>query len=150
MAKETNINPLLLRYKHNSRALFHSELPTMELSPETDSLDVGVSVTDKETYRLSMASKRGALGSIGKFGDFSSSNAYMFPDGKYDSTKDFSILLRKDLSIVELDEIISDLTKRQESADEDLKAEIQEQLNLANTMKEEKASEETNSSGSAE
>lgn len=134
MAKETNT--LILRYPVNSRFMENGIYKNQQ--PITPSLiEVGESVTDKETYRLTMASKRGALGSINSFGDFSNSKAYMFPDGQYDSQKDFSLLLRKDLSIVELDEIIQNLTEKQKSADADLKTEIEEQLALANQKKEE-------------
>lgn len=134
MAKETN--PLLNRYPVNSRfignGIYKNQVPMSE-----NKIDYGESVTDKETYRLTMASKRGALGSINHFGDFSNSKAYMFPDGQYDAQKDFSILLRKDLTVVELDEIINSLTEKQKAADADLKSEIEEQLALANEKKEE-------------
>lgn len=136
MAKEELINPLLYRYPINSRFMTLGAFNHQSISPD-EKIEVGESCTDKESFRLTMASKRGSIGSLNGFGDFSNSKAYMFPDGVYDSQKDFSLLLRKDLSIVELDEIIAELTAKQTSADEQLKAEIEEQLEFANTKKRE-------------
>lgn len=147
MAKE--LNPLLNRYPVNSRFL-NNGIYNNQVQIKPTFIEVGESVTDKESYRLTMASKRGALGSINSFGDFSNSKAYMFPDGQYDSQKDFSLLLRKDLSIVELDEIIANLTEKQKSADADLKSEIEEQLSLANQKKDELISSSNSISDSSE
>lgn len=138
MAKEENTNPLISRYPPNSRFILAGAFFGKPALPETK-IEVGESCTDKETYRLTMASKRGALGNIRNFGDFSQSKAYMFPDGVYDSQKDFSVLLRKDLSIVELDEIINNLTEQQKNADKELQSDIAEQLALAEKLKQDKS-----------
>lgn len=138
MSKEETVNPLISRYPPNSRFTLSGAFFGKPELHETK-FEVGESCTDKETYRLTMASKRGALGSINSFGDFSNSKAYMFPDGIYDSHKDFSVLLRKDLSIVELDEIINNLTEKQKSADKELAVDISEQLALAEKLKTEKS-----------
>lgn len=145
MSKEELINPLLYRYPINSRFMTLGAFNHQSISPD-EKIEVGESCTDKETYRLTMASKRGSIGSLNNFGDFSNSKAYMFPDGVYDSQKDFSLLLRKDLSIVELDEIIADLTEKQKNADEQLKTEIAEQLEFANNKKQEISKNENISS----
>lgn len=149
MAKEQIINPLLYRYPINSRFMSMGVYQKQVISPD-NKIDVGESCTDKETYRLTMASKRGALGSVNNFGDFSNTKAYMFPDGIYDSQKDFSMLLRKDLSIVELDEIIANLTEKQKTADADLQAEIAEQLKLATDKKSELSKVQDNQSSISE
>ena len=62
------------------------------------------SVTDKEAYRVTLASLRGEIAqSSGKI----DVGSYSLKAGEeYDPSKDFSFLNRKDLTIVELDEWI--------------------------------------------
>lgn len=100
------------------------------------------SVTDKEAYRVSLASLRGeiAQGSgkidVGK---------YSIPAGKeYDPNFDFSFLNRKDLTIVELDEHIKVMKRRLEEADSELSERIKAELANAESKKETLEKEQTN------
>ena len=84
------------------------------------------SVTDKEAYRVTLASLRGELAQGSGKIDVGS---YSIPAGEeYDPRKDFSFLNRKDLTIVELDEYIARYKENLEQYDESLKAAIQYQL----------------------
>ena len=118
-------NPLIKRYPPNSRFLSGEFKNQVEIEIRKD--EFGNSVTDKESYRLSLAGKRGSVSNLGS----SNPGWYMFPDGKYDHDKDFSHFYRKDLSIVEIDNYIKNMTEAQKNADEKLASDIQEQINLA-------------------
>lgn len=126
-------NPLIKRYPPNNRYINGAFKDQIEIPIRKD--EFGASVVDKESYRLSLTTKRGAIGN-------GSSNVglYMFQDGKYDPTLDFSYVMRKDLSIVEIDRYIENLTKQREAADEALKETIDQQLANAEKLKAEKQS----------
>lgn len=126
----SNSNPLLFRYPPNTRFLQGDFKKQVETKVRIDSF--GDSVTDKESYRLSLTAKRGSMG-VGS----SSQGWYMFPDGKYDHDKDFSYFYRKDLSIVDIDNYIKNMTEAQKKADKNLATEIQHQIDLAQDKKEE-------------
>lgn len=84
------------------------------------------SVTDKEAYRLTLASLRGELAQGSGKIDVGS---YSIPAGQeYDPRTDFSFLNRKDLTIVELDEFIAQKKAMLEGLDESLAADIKTQL----------------------
>ena len=86
------------------------------------------SVTDKEAYRVTLASLRGELAQgSGKI----DVGQYSIPAGKeYDPRFDFSFLNRKDLTIVELDDHIKLMKRQLEEADSELSDRIK--LELAN------------------
>lgn len=125
-----NSNPLLFRYPPNNRFIKGDFSKQVEIKIRVESF--GDSVTDKESYRLSLTSKRGTMGS-----GTASTGWYMFPDGKYDHDKDFSYFYRKDLSIVDIDNYINNMTEAQKNADKELAAQIQEQIEAAQAKKEE-------------
>ena len=125
MAKIDNSNPLTKRYPPNCRFTIGAFKDQIEVPIRID--EFGESIVDKESYRLSLTSKRGAIGHGSSF-----TGAYMFQDGKYDSQKDFSFAIRKDLSIVELDSYIEKLEKEQKYADANLSAQIENEIALAN------------------
>ena len=84
------------------------------------------SVTDKEAYRVTLASLRGELAQGSGKIDVGS---YSIPAGEeYDPRKDFSFLNRKDLTIVELDEYIARYKDNLEQYDETLRKDIEIQL----------------------
>lgn len=134
----SNSNPLLFRYPPNTRFIAGEFKKQVETKVRIENF--GDSVTDKESYRLSLTSKRGsmALGS-------SSKGWYMFQDGKYDHDKDFSYFYRKDLSIVDIDNYIKNMTEAQKNADKELTAKIQEQIEAAKAKKEEIKADQNNS-----
>lgn len=100
------------------------------------------SVTDKEAYRLTLASLRGAIAQgIGKI----DVGSYSLKAGEeYDSRKDFSFLNRKDLTIVEVDDFIKIMSRRLEEADGDLKSQIEYELVQAQKKKEDLAKDDKN------
>lgn len=91
------------------------------------------SVTDKEAYRLTLASLRGEIAQGSGRIDVGS---YSLKSGeKYNPDKDFSFLNRKDLTIVELDNYIKVMRRRLEESDEDLKGQIKSELASAEKRK---------------
>lgn len=126
----SNSNPLLNRYPPNTRFIQGEFKKQVETKVRIESF--GESITDKESYRLSLTSKRGSMG-LGS----SSQGWYMFPDGKYNHDKDFSYFYRKDLSIVDIDNYIKQMTEAQKNADSKLAAEIKAQIEIAQEKKEE-------------
>lgn len=101
------------------------------------------SVTDKEAYRVSLASLRGELAqSSGKI----DVGQYSIPAGKeYDPKFDFSFLNRKDLTIVELDDHIKVMKRQLEEADSELSERIKAELANAESKKQTLENEQTNS-----
>lgn len=103
------------------------------------------SVTDKEAYRVTLASLRGELAQGSgnpKVG------SYSLKEGQeYDPKTDFSFLNRKDLTIVELDEYIKVMKENLNDFDGKLNTEIEEQLAKAQHKREqlEKDSSDKNS-----
>ena len=126
------INFLTLRYPPNNRFINGAFKEQKEVSIRKDNF--GESVVDKESYRLSLTSKRGAIGRGSAY-----IGQYMFDDGKYDINKDFSYALRKDLSIVELDQYIESKKQELENADKLLKEQIESEIAAAESLKAEKS-----------
>lgn len=124
-------NPLTKRYPPNNRYINGAFKDQVEIPIRKD--EFGESVVDKESYRLSLTTRRGAIGNGSNY-----VGQYMFTDGKYDPNLDFSYVMRKDLSIVEIDRYIENLTKQREAADENLKQTIDQQLANAEKLKAEK------------
>ena len=100
------------------------------------------SVTDKEAYRVSLASLRGELAQgSGKI----DVGQYSIPAGKeYDPNFDFSFLNRKDLTIVELDDHIKVMKRQLQEADSELSERIKAELANAQSKKETLEKEQKN------
>lgn len=103
--------------------------------------------TDLEAYRITLASMRSPdVGSASN-----SVGTYTFQDGKYDPTKDFSYLNRKDLTIVDIDNYIMNFKKNLENYDKDLQLKVQEEIEKAERKKDEIAkSDKSNSTSSSD
>lgn len=104
------------------------------------------SVTDKEAYRLTLASLRGEIAQGDGKIDVGS---YSIKAGEeYDPKKDFSFLNRKDLTIVELDDYIKIMKRQLEEADAELEIKIKEELAKAEKTKQtlERSTENKNES----
>lgn len=87
------------------------------------------SITDKEAYRVNLATLRGQLAS-----GCGSPNvgSYSIPAGKqYDKRFDFSYLNRPDVTIVELDNYIENMKSTLEHYDSDLQLQIKEDIKQA-------------------
>lgn len=91
------------------------------------------SITDKEAYRLTLASLRGELAQgLGR----PDVGSYSLKAGEeYDPSKDFSFLNRKDLTIVDLDDYMKVMRRQLEEADEELSIKIQKELASAEKRK---------------
>lgn len=141
---KVEVNPLLFRYPPNMR--FKGAISKQTLF-ETHVEDYGESVTDKESYKLSLAGKRGAVlgNSLGSY----NKGWYMFEDGKYDELKDFSYIMRKDLSITEIDRYTEILKRQLEESDESLKNQIENQIKQLNDKKKEVVNTNENKANSS-
>lgn len=84
------------------------------------------SLTDKEAYRVNLATLRGTLASgLGS----PTVGQYSIPAGeKYDPNKDFSYLNRPDITLVDLHEYIEDMRNSLEKYDSDMQIKIKEEL----------------------
>ena len=91
------------------------------------------SVTDKEAFRLTLASLRGQLAQgSGKI----DAGQYSLKAGEsYDPSKDFSFLNRKDLTIVELDNYLKVMRRKLEESDAELSEKIKEEIATAEKKK---------------
>lgn len=137
-------NPFLCRYAPNQRFLtgaFLSQEQT-KVHPE----DFGPSITDKEAYRLQLINGVGASSS----GAASNPACYMFPDGKYDITKDISYVLRPDLSPVQIDMYLEAMKESLESSDDKLKSKIEKDIKYAQEVQARAAAEKESKSGTIE
>lgn len=87
------------------------------------------SITDKEAYRVNLATLRGQLAT----GSGSPTvGSYSIPAGKeYDKRFDFSYINRPDVTIVELDNFIENMKSNLEHYDSDLKLQIQDEIKQA-------------------
>lgn len=107
------------------------------------------SVTDKEAYRVTLASLRGTLSAQGMGSP--TVGSYSIPAGEdYDSRTDFSFLNRPDLTIVQLDEYINDFKVRLENADAALAQRIKEELAVVEAKKSELVQKKENDSEKSE
>lgn len=84
------------------------------------------SVTDKEAYRVTLASLRGELAQGSGRPDV---GLYSIKAGEeYNPDTDFSFLNRKDITIVEIDDYIRVMKRRLEEADSELSKQIKTEL----------------------
>lgn len=122
-------NPFLCRYAPNQRFITGAfiQQEQVKIHPE----NFGESITDKEAYRLQLVNGVGAS----SFGAASNPACYMFPDGKYDISKDISYILRPDLSPVQIDMYLQSMKESLESSDEKLKSKIEKDIQYAQEIK---------------
>lgn len=125
-------NPTIKRwnpdYRYRDDKLFDAPLGNFKSKDE--------SITDKEAYRVTLASLRGNLASMP--GGSATVGQYSLKGGEeYDVTKDFSFLNRPDLTIVQLDEYIVAFKEAIEAHDEKLSADIEAQLKMLNDKRSE-------------
>ena len=125
-----NENPnYSMRWHPDFRYLSNKKI-NIPLKPFTQ---VEPSVTDKEAYRVTLASLRGELAQGNGKIDV---GQYSIPAGKeYDPNFDFSFLNRKDLTIVELDDHINIMKRQLEDADSELSDRIKAELANAESKK---------------
>lgn len=146
---KNEVNTNLLRrfpanYEFDYGNGFHAQVV-----PPMKKLRVHPSITDKESYRLQLASIRGAMSALTPERQ---KGTYSFSDGVYDPHKDISHILRKDLSIVEIDEYIRATRESLEATDSTLQNEVKENLvqlekKREEVLKAEKSTKENSSAG---
>lgn len=131
MAKTTVIsNPTISRWQPDFRYRNDKRIDV----PLNNCKIKDASITDKEAYRVTLASLRGALSAQGMGSP--TVGSYSIPAGKdYDPRLDFSFLNRPDITIVQLDEYINDFKTRLESADDALAQRIKEELAVVEAKK---------------
>lgn len=139
------------RYEYNPNVIHDKGMREVEVVDDSFLQYTQPSVTDKEAYRVTLASMRGILDSNGMFGS-SNVGQYSLHDGEYKPELDFSYLRRKDLTIVDIDNYIADLKAKLEQYDGELKLEIEKTLAEAEEAKEavSKESESKDSTASSE
>ena len=86
-SKKVISNPFLNRYSPNCRFVFGAFKAQTPVVIRKD--DFGESITDKEAYRLTLASSRGSISAGGS----ATTGVYMYDDGAYDESKDFSYIM---------------------------------------------------------
>lgn len=92
------------------------------------------SVTDKEAYRVTLASMRGMLASGS--GSITHGNYELKPGQEYDPNFDLSYFMRPDVDIVEIDQATKRLREQLDKYDGEIKLSIQEQLKALEKQKE--------------
>lgn len=135
--KSSVSNPFLCRYAPNQRFLTGSFIDQQEtkISPE----NFGPSITDKEAYRLQLVNGVGAS----SVGAASNPACYMFPDGKYEISKDISFVLRPDLSPVQIDMYLQSMRDSLEQSDDKLRTKIEKDIKYAEEIKARAASSDS-------
>ena len=106
------------------------------------------SITDKEAYRVTLASLRGEIAQgTGKI----DVGSYSLKAGEeYNPKMDFSFLNRKDLTIVELDEYIKVMKRTLEEEDSELSEKIKAELASAEKKKQTLEKEQTDKNDKVE
>lgn len=133
------------RVEYNPNYIHNSGMSEVHVTDDMDCIYTLPSKTDKEAYRVTLASVRGMLDK-GMFGGLNESS-YSLQDGVYNPDLDFSYLRRKDLTIVDIDNYIKTMESNLVKFDGDLKERIEETIAEAKVLKDD-VSKETSSDNS--
>lgn len=150
MANKTNVFSEKLpafavkRFEYKPNQIHNPGLCEVVIIDDSAAIYTEPSVTDKESYRVTLASMRGM---IGKFGS-SNVGQYSLKDGNYVPELDFSYLNRPDLTIVDITSYINTLRDNLVKFDEDTSKKVQEELDKADALLKEKEKEKTSDSSS--
>ena len=131
------------RFEYNPNVIHNKGMYEVIIYDDSSSQYTDKSVTDKESYRITLANMRSFLQN-----PRGSSNvgSYSIPAGKnYDPDFDFSYLNRKDLTIVDITNYINTYKANLENYDAEMKIKIQEQLDKADELLKVKQDEEKKS-----
>lgn len=125
MSEKSKDNPFLRRYTPFDRYSKGDGFAKQPCQKTVFFHTEGDSLTDKESYKLSLAAQRSfAASPVGS----TRVGQYMYQDGKYDSSQDMSYIMRPDLTPQEIDRYIK-LTENQLTIDRDaLTEEAQKEL----------------------
>lgn len=134
------------RFEYNPNVIHNKGMCEVEVLDDSLLQYSEPSCTDQEAYRVTLASMRGILSNQGMFGS-PNTGSYSIPAGKeYNPDLDFSYLRRKDLTIVDIDNYISNMKANLEKYDGELKLEIENALKEAESIKADKVSKQSDNS----
>lgn len=128
-------NPFLRRYTPFDRFSKGDGFAKQESQKTELFHTTGDSLTDKESFKLSLAARRSFALPVGS----SRVGQYMYQDGKYDSSQDMSYIMRPDLTPQEIDRYIQ-LTENQLTVDrsaltEEAQKELEQKLSVLKASK---------------
>lgn len=146
--KPIEIENLFCTRKLPNSSFLH-QTATVNTNEKKDGMYVKPSFTDKEAYKLTLASMRGDNKNIvEKFlsGNLTSNKGYSIPAGKnINDVIDSSYLRRPDLTLADIDDYIARTKSLLESADNELKIQIENEIASAESKKAELAKAESKS-----
>lgn len=135
---------------------FYHQTSTLSTNEKKDGMYLKPSFTDKEAYKLTLASMRGDNKKLVQqflAGNLTDSKSYSIPAGKnLEDVIDSSYLRRPDLTLADIDAYIARTKSLLESADNELKLQIENEIQSAENKKAElaKAESNTNENSSSE
>ena len=118
------------RDEYNPNVIHNKGMSKIPIFDDTYQQYTEPTVTDQESYRITLASMRGMISRLGS----NNVGSYSLKDGKYNPDFDFSYLNRKDLTIVDIQNFINNYKASIESYDEDLKQRIKIELDKADQL----------------
>lgn len=146
--KPVEISNLFCTRRLPNSYFFH-QTATIGTNETKDGMYTKPSFTDKEAYKLTLASMRGDNKKlVQKFlaGNLTDNKGYSIPAGKnLDDIIDTSYLRRPDLTLADIDSYIARTKKLLESADNELKIQIENEIKSAEDKKVELATAESHS-----
>lgn len=150
MAKTNKVFPdfipkfALKRFEYKPNQIHNPGLCEVVVTDDSSAIYTEPSCTDKESYRVTLASMRGMIQKLGS----PNVGQYSLKDGKYNPDFDFSYLNRPDLTIVDITSYINTLRDNLVKFDDETKQKIQEELDKADALLKEKEKERTSDSSS--
>lgn len=150
MSKNNNIESIpkfsIKRCEYNPNVIHNPGMCDVIVYDDSFEQYTEPSITDKESYRITLASMRSNIKNASGAG---STGSYSLKDGKYKPEIDFSYLNRKDLTIVDITNYINHLKSNLENFDSELRVRIQEELDKASALKEVKEKETVSKSSNS-
>lgn len=130
-------------------SFFLEQFITIGINDKKDGMYTKPSFTDKEAYKLTLASARGDNQKLVKdflAGSLTNNKGYSIPAGKsLEDVIDTSYLRRPDLTLADIDSYIARTKSLLEKADNELKIQIENELNLAEQKQAELSNAESKS-----
>lgn len=133
------------RFEYKPNQIHNPGLCEVVVTDDSSGIYTQPSCTDKESYRVTLASMRGMIQKLGS----PNVGHYSLQDGKYNPDFDFSYLNRPDLTIVDITSYINTLRDNLVKFDDETKQKIQEELDKADALLKEKEKERTSDSDSS-
>ena len=136
-----------IRKEYNPNVIHNLGMCEIIINDDSSSQYTDKSVTDKESYRITLANMRSFLNNPNGSANVGS---YSIPAGSdYNPDFDFSYLNRKDLTIVDITNFINTYRDNLDNYNDELKVKIQAELDKADQLLKVKESESKDNSSSA-